>query len=37
MGAVRELSELILFAQSKLHAAYAPYLGGETRPTLEIQ
>lgn len=37
MGAVRELSELILFAQNKLHAAYAAYLGGDTPPTLEIQ
>ena len=36
-GAVRELSELILFAQNKLHTAYAAYLGNGERPSLEIQ
>ena len=36
-GAVRELSELILFAQNKLHTAYAAYLGDGERPSLEIQ
>jgi 3-deoxy-D-manno-octulosonate 8-phosphate phosphatase (KDO 8-P phosphatase) len=35
-GAVRELSELILFAQDKLLAAYAPYLGADISPKLEI-
>ena len=35
-GAVRELAELILFAQDKLWAAYAPYLGTDSVPTLEI-
>ena len=35
-GAVRELAELILFAQDKLLAAYAPYLGVDAQPKLEI-
>ena len=35
-GAVRELAELILFAQDKLLAAYAPYLGADAQPKLEI-
>ena len=37
-GAVRELSELILYAQDKLLAAYAPYLAlpSADKPTLEI-
>lgn len=36
VGAVRELAELVLFAQEKLLAAYAPYLGVDTPPKLEI-
>lgn len=36
-GAVRELSELILFAQNKLQDAYAPYFEEGQRPSLEIQ
>ena len=37
-GAVRELSELILYAQGKLPAAYASYLGipDADKPNLEI-
>ena len=35
-GAVRELAELILFAQNKLLTAYAPYLGVDIPPKLEI-
>ncbi len=35
-GAVRELSELILFAQDKLLAAYAHYLDADGSATLEI-
>jgi 3-deoxy-D-manno-octulosonate 8-phosphate phosphatase (KDO 8-P phosphatase) len=35
-GAVRELSELILFAQDKLLPAYSAYLGVDAAPKLEI-
>lgn len=36
MGAVRELSELILFAQNKLAAAYDAYLRDDTTAELKI-
>ena len=35
-GAVRELTELILFAQDKLNSAYAAYLYDEQHPNLDI-
>ena len=35
-GAVRELAELILFAQDKLNSAYAAYLYDEQHPHLDI-
>ncbi|AXF84779.1 3-deoxy-D-manno-octulosonate 8-phosphate phosphatase KdsC [Ephemeroptericola cinctiostellae] len=35
-GAVRELAELILFAQDKLNSAYAAYLYDEQHPNLDI-
>lgn len=35
-GAVRELAELILFAQNKLESAYSAYLNDDLKPKLDI-